>query len=221
MTDFSAYSDKELAQILAEHFDKIPERDQSFAASLRDSVGRWGTATARQRPHLERMVAKAMGVETERVKTPVGDLSGVMALFDGARQHLKAPAIVVKMGDDEIRLSIAGPSAFAPGTINVATNEGYGASEWFGRILLDGQFEASPRVKTPSHVVEGLKRFAAEPAQMAAEHGKLTGKCCFCNRPLTDERSTHVGYGATCASRWSLPYPKLSEVKSGGDLFAA
>jgi len=36
-----------------------------------------------------------MSVFSERTKTAIGDLAGVMALFDKARQHLKAPAVIV------------------------------------------------------------------------------------------------------------------------------
>lgn len=210
MTDFSSYSDRALCQIIRE---AAAMQSNEFAMSMTEKVMRFG-ASEKQRFWLEKLAREVETPEpAERVKTPVGDLSGVMALFDKARKHLKAPAIVIGMGDEEIRLSVAGATARAPGTINVATNGGYGNSTWYGRILLDGQFEASPRVPTPDHLVEGLKRFAAEPAKMAAEHGSLTGRCCFCARELTDERSIAVGYGKTCSERWGVPYPTLAEAR--------
>jgi len=161
-------------------------------------------------------------MKTERVKTAIGDLSGVMALFAKAKGHLKAPAIVLQVGEMELRLSIAGPAARAPGTVNVATNEGFQHSRWFGRILLDGQFEASPREPTPPGLIEGLQRFACDPAGVAAEHGRLSGKCCWCNQRLTDERSTSVGYGKRCSEVWGMPYPSIKKVRAakGADLFA-
>jgi hypothetical protein len=51
-------------------------------------------------------------------------------------------------------------------------------------------FEASPRVETPPALVEGLQRFAADPAGVASEYGKPTA---FCNLALMDGRSTAVG----------------------------
>src|SRR4051794_7329117 len=44
------------------------------------------------------------------------------------------------------------------------------------------------------------------PAGFAREHGRLTGRCCFCNQALCDERSTAAGYGETCARHFSLPW---------------
>lgn len=170
---------------------------------------------------LEKLAGRIDAPEPERVKTQVGDLGGVMALFDKARQHLKSPAVVIGLGGTEVRLSLAGPTARVPGSINVASNAGFGASDWFGRILATGEFEASPRLATPDGLIADLQRFAAEPAKMASEHGKLTGKCCFCNTALTDARSTAVGYGPTCAKKWGgLPFPKASELKNL-NLFAA
>jgi len=157
---------------------------------------------------------------SERTKTAIGDLAGVMALFDKARQHLKAPAVVLAGEDGELRLSLAGQGARVPDSINVTDNKGYDASTWFGRILQDGQFEASPRVETPPWLIDHLKRFAAEPAKVAAAHGSLTGRCAFCNRQLSDARSTAAGFGARCASNFGISYPKIGQmVKRKDDLF--
>jgi hypothetical protein len=142
----------------------------------------------------------------------IGDLSGISALFDAAKRHLKQPAIVLDVDGREIRLNVAGPNTRVPGSINVCANGGFG-SDWFGRILKDGNFEASPRCPTPAGLVQGLRRFAADPAGVAGEHGRLTGKCCFCNTALTDERSTAFGYGPTCAKNYALPYPSKADLK--------
>lgn len=158
---------------------------------------------------------------TERKKTAIGDLAGVMALFDKARAHLKAPAVVLAGDGGELRLSLAGQGARVPDSINVTDNRGWGDSTWFGRIMQDGQFEASPRVETPPWLVDHLKRFAADPARVVAASGHLTGKCSLCGRPLTDARSTAAGFGAKCASNWGIPYPKIGDtVKRKDDLFA-
>lgn len=230
MSDLSlkALSNNEIADYLDQHSAKIAPRDLEFCSSLISSARR-GKMTDKQRYWLEKMAERIdQPQQTERVKTPVGDLSGVMALFDGVRKHLKAPAVVISPDDPregrtrEWRLSVAGPTARAPGTINVVQKDA-DRGVWFGRILLDGQFEASPREPTPDDLVPFLQRFAANPAKVAAEYGKLNGRCCFCDRALTDERSTAVGYGATCAKNWSLPYPSFSEARAkvSEDLFAA
>jgi hypothetical protein len=174
----------------------------------------------------------------------VGDLAGVLALFDKAREHLKRPAIVLAVpgltpsepigaitptGErlyqwDErlrasgcnavyappftIRLSIAGDKARVPGSITVLdgerTEEG---RDWFGRILRDGTYQPSNAANGRTQAITArLRAFAAEPAKVAKDSARLTGRCCFCNLALKDERSTAVGYGATCADHFGLPW---------------
>jgi hypothetical protein len=142
----------------------------------------------------------------------VGDLTGVLALFDKAKANLKYPAIVLSVPgtDMSLRLSIASPKARVPGSITVLdAAKGDEGREWLGRITVDGQYQPSSKINGRTEaIVSRLRAFAADPAKVAAEHGKLTGSCCFCNRTLKDERSTAVGYGATCADHWNLPWGK-------------
>ena len=77
---------------------------------------------------------------------------------------------------------------------------------WFGRILRDGTFEPSRKNDAPAELLPALRDFAAKPAQVAAAHGRLTGRCCFCNSGLDDPRSTAEGYGPTCAKHFGLPW---------------
>lgn len=43
-------------------------------------------------------------------------------------------------------------------------------------------------------------------AEDAAAFGALYGKCVYCHRQLTDDRSMAVGYGSDCAAKHSLPW---------------
>lgn len=143
----------------------------------------------------------------------VGSMASVLALFAKAKTHLKYPAIVLSVpeADMTLRLSVAGPRAKVPGSITVLTAErnGDGGRAWIGRIHTDGTFEISPRVNGKEGTITArLEAFAADPAKVAAEHGHLTGACCFCNKALTDERSTEVGYGPVCAGHFDLPWGK-------------
>jgi hypothetical protein len=79
-----------------------------------------------------------------------------------------------------------------------------GERAWFGRVLVSGQYE--PSQKAPAGVATALRELAADPVKVATEHGKLTGRCCFCNIKLKDERSTAVGYGQICADHFGLPW---------------
>lgn len=143
----------------------------------------------------------------------VGDLSGILALFDKAKRKLKFPAIVlgVPAVGMTIRINVAGERARAPGSLTVADaerDEESGRRDWLGRVHLDGRYEA--RMGLPARetaaIDQRLRDFAADPVKVAGEHGKLTGRCCFCNRPLEDERSTAVGYGPVCAQNFGLEW---------------
>ena len=71
-----------------------------------------------------------------------------------------------------------------------------------------------PTAELKSKINGLLVALATDPAKVAAEHGKLTGKCCFCNRKLDDKRSTEVGYGPICAEHYSLPWGEGAEKQS-------
>lgn len=144
-----------------------------------------------------------------------GDMGRILKLFDSAKKHLKFPAIVLawKSADNRlhlVKINVAGEKANKPGTLNVLSygRNDDGERDWFGRILLDGNFEASPRASLNAleNIKPALKAFAADPAGEAKRSARLTGRCCFCNRDLVDERSTAVGYGSTCASHYDLPW---------------
>ncbi len=145
--------------------------------------------------------------------TAIGDLSGVLALFAKAQQYLKFPAIVLSVpaADLTLRLSVAGPRAKVPGSITVLdANKQNGDRDWLGRITTDGAYQPSRLTNGRTEaIVARLREFARDPARVAADHGKLTAVCCFCNQPLgrgKDKRSVDVGYGPDCADHFGLPW---------------
>lgn len=150
------------------------------------------------------------------VSAQVGEVSGILALFTKAKTHLKHPAIVLSVPalgpGTAIRLTIAGERAKVPGSLTVTDgtkDENTGKRGWLGRITLNGVYEPSADAIDALAVPEITARliaFAQEPGKIAGEHGRLTGRCCFCRIALTDERSTAVGYGPDCADHYGLPW---------------
>lgn len=142
----------------------------------------------------------------------VGSMGGVIALFKKAKLHLKFPAIVMSVpGFEAVRVNMAGEKARHPGSLNVCAMDRQnddGRRVWFGRIFEDGKFEmAGTGDKAElAAIAKRLQDFSAEPIKIASEHGRLTGRCCFCNIELTDERSTSIGYGPICADHYGLPW---------------
>ena len=183
-------------------------RDAEFASSLLESHERYGNLTDRQWPWVDKLVDRA--TKATKPREQVGDLAPLLTMFDHARKHLKYPAIVLHVeGMGNVRLYVAGEKARVPGSVNVVEPDG--ERKWFGRILRDGSFDASNRDQAPDALVPALRKFACDPIGQAAEHGKLTGACCFCNRALgkgKDKRSVAVGYGPDCAEHYGLAWGK-------------
>jgi Family of unknown function (DUF6011) len=184
----------------------LSPHDQDFARSLIAASAR-GLST-KQQFWVDKLVARAAAglAGADRQTAAVGDMSGVLTLFaNAAKSRLKRPAIVIALGQTPVRMTVATAKAQVPGSINVVGEIG---GEWFGRILTTGTFEASRKYDAPAGLVDALVAFAADPAKVAGEYGRLHGRCCFCDLPLKDERSTVVGYGPTCAKHWALPWGK-------------
>lgn len=77
-----------------------------------------------------------------------------------------------------------------------------------GEISSDGLFIPSRNTDPSKYkiLIPQLQALAENPQKVAREYGKLLGVCCFCGLTLTDERSTEVGYGPVCATRWNFPW---------------
>jgi hypothetical protein len=195
---------RQVADLLG-RLTKLSAGDQRFAASLCEQFGRRGLS-GKQAHWVGVLLERAERPEPE--SKPVGDMGGLVALLERAKQHLKRPAIVVRANDRDLRLSIAGPSAKVPGAINVCSTGRWGDRDWYGRVTPAGQFEPSRKYDdaTLTGVATALQAMADDPAKAAGDYGRLTGVCCFCSIALTDGRSTEVGYGPVCADHYGLPW---------------
>jgi len=216
MTDLFPRRDPRLQDLADALATRLPSGDKHFARNL------LANAERRQLSDKEWFWVVELVARIGRPKpaapqpVPIASLAGVVALLERARQHLKYPAVLVRVGERDMRLSIAGPHAAAPGSINVASPGTFAERTWFGRVLTSGVFEPSRREsqETATAITAALEALATDPAKAASEYGRLTGVCCFCGLALTDERSTAVGYGRICAQHYGLAYPKLSEVRA-------
>jgi hypothetical protein len=202
-------------QELAAALPILPDSKKSFAASLIEQSGRRGLSE-KQLFWVNKLVADARSPTPAPAAVNVGNLSGITALFDRAKQHLKSPAIVMGVPAAAgmlVRINVAGAQAKFPGSLNVTSGEKSAMGErreWYGRVQRDGSYEPSAKAGASATAITArLIEFAADPARVASEHGRLTGRCCFCNLALSDERSTAVGYGKTCAAHYGLPWGEL------------
>lgn len=128
----------------------------------------------------------------------------IYTMFQTARGQLKRP--VIRLADEQghrLVLSLASAASKNVGWVYVKQGTGFEAA-YFGKISPEGRF--FPIAACPPTVKAQLASFAQDPETVAAKYGKLTGCCCFCGRNLTDDRSTHVGYGPVCAAKFGLDW---------------
>ncbi len=192
---------------LRENIDRLGESDRAFARSLLDQADRRGLSS-KQLAWVDKLIDRATKPKAAPILVP--EIVRFMADAD-----LKRPQIILSIGDEKVRLSIAGPGSRTPGHINVTSPDRvFDQRKFFGRIAPTGQFDPSLSIDPDvlARVVAVLREMAADPAGTAAKHGKLMGECCFCRLTLSDSRSLFVGYGQICARKWGLPYGLKAEV---------
>lgn len=132
----------------------------------------------------------------------------MVARLRSASQVLKTPKIVFKLAHIEVRFHhytetfIAVYAGSLKGSLHPKTN----------RLRMDNITE---------EVRDVLSEIATDPVAFASKYGLGTGICCFCSKPLCDERTLAVGYGKKCAKNWNLPWGKdrlkVKEVISSAD----
>jgi hypothetical protein len=177
----------------------MSDRDAPFAASLIGSFEKKGSLTDKQWYWVQRLL-KPKAPQQAPVKL-LGNMQPLADMFRKARNHLKWPKLTLHVGDEQTAytFSLAQDSSKNPGFIYVKRFGTY-----IGKVSPTGDFSRSWSCKDED--VALVSDFSANPAGLAAQHGRLTGHCCFCSKKLSDERSVEVGYGETCAKNYGLPW---------------
>lgn len=117
-----------------------------------------------------------------------------------------------------LKLSRYGPNSTLAGCIRL-TDGRYSDGYWHGFLKHDGRWIYAKDL-TPAEredISATLQHLNDDPAAAAAAYGHATGNCCFCTRPLSDERSTAVGYGPICAQHYNLPWGDTAAATTAAD----
>jgi len=188
----------------------LSDWESNFANSVITQLERKGDLSEKQWGCIAKIVGQ---VENPPAKpdflsksTKVASMSGVVALMNKVKGF---PKLWFKLpcGADLCIYKATDRSKYA-GQLQL-TGGAYG-SAYYGRITQEGELFAYPEGKAiEKELTDLLGRLGANPSEVASEYGKLTGTCSFCHRKLSDERSKEVGYGATCASNYDLPWGKV------------
>ena len=205
---------KQVLGDLEQLVEELPVKDRKFADSL-IMQGKKRALSGKQMYWLGRMLEIAVhgDVPIEKPSQQFTNLSGLMELFATAKKYLKYPKITLVYGDVTFRLSMAGQMSQKPGWVNITDGKSYGENQWFGRISPEGLWEQPHSIEAAmkKRLARLLQKFNDNVALAAATYGKLTGNCCFCNKPLgegEDQTSVDWGYGSTCAKNYGLPWGK-------------
>lgn len=217
--------DDKLKALNGDLCNSLPARDRAFFFQVSESIRRWGWTKGRERVISDmyaRVTAPKPIVETIHL------VGAIIDMFKTAGLRLKSPAITIQPDhlSYPVRLSLAGASAREPGTIWITgiTRNSFGRRAYYGKITPEGAW-----VPTPAIIARGeadiigafLIAFAANPSIIASRWGHKTGRCCFCNRGLTDVRSTEAGFGETCSKHWGLHNLWMTAHKEAKKLLAA
>lgn len=90
----------------------------------------------------------------------------------------------------------------------------HGKSTWVFRAALEkdtGRLILNKSGLGKENLLAALEKFEADPIGYAAQLGKLSSRCCYCNKLLKDQPSKDVGYGKTCAQQYNKPWGKAGE----------
>ena len=185
-------ADKQLAERLSDYLPRVAARDVDFARSLLAGFARYGSFTAKQRPHVERLVAQ---FHTD------GDVAPVVVAAPAAKLYPNLCKVV----------SLDAFARFVVGNFR-ATLKNDGSAIWlkwedtlFGVVdTATGSFRKLSRGLTDSAhkmAVHALDSIEADPRAAASADGILTGRCSCCSRPLTDPQSIEIGIGPICLAK--------------------
>jgi hypothetical protein len=191
---------------LQQALPKLSAKDQEFAKSMLSKHAKWGSFTLGQQKWVDILVERAEAGPQVPLVGDVGNFAGVYKLFEVAKAKQKYPKLHLQVADHmPVVLSVAGDKSKYPGQINVTDGGPFGQNKWYGRVNKDGEWVVG-RGEFPEigEVAKLLRELGEDPAGVAAKYGKVTGYCCFCHRPLSDEKSVAVGYGPVCAEKWGL-----------------
>jgi hypothetical protein len=127
-------------------------------------------------------------------------LTKVIEMLETASAKLRKPALTLQApGDRPVVL------LYHPRTKSVYIRSG---RDWASAHYGTMSAERGLYVRDGTHIAVEvlLDDIAEDPTGVAIRHGMKTGLCCFCNRPLKDEKSTKQGYGPVCAENFKLPW---------------
>lgn len=129
---------------------------------------------------------------------PAGGYSRYMELFSKAGESLQYPKLRYVTAEGTVRIQ------FYRDKMKV-----YCGQTYCGEIRSDDKFYFTR--SCPENTKLLVAWISKSPIGAAVIWGHKISHCVFCGLELTDPRSVTVGYGATCASNWGLPWGEAND----------
>lgn len=201
----------------------IPNKNLMFAESLVKQFEKKGSLSPKQSYWAKKLVVDAgagplpivdypLPPEVKKVfadfsnEIKVSDFGEVYKWFDHAGKHLKKPKIHLKLPNGSPIMLYMGKGN--PPYVQVSNGGPWGSSRWYGKVAPSGAWTLpykKPLDEDFKDQLQGLlSQLAKEPVITIAQYGKMSGKCSFCNKTLTEAHSVAVGYGPICAKHYGL-----------------
>lgn len=134
---------------------------------------------------------------------PCGDVTKVFAEFDIRGQRLNNPVVRLMSEelDEQFKLYFYAKSEQGKKKQrdpNILVLRGDRSGE-VAHITRSGILTPINDAAIPKPVINLLFRFRDSPRETIVYYGRQLGRCSYCGRELSDERSLKVGYGKRCA----------------------
>jgi len=177
-----------------DHADVIQWIDRNptfvFAASLGQSVSRFGSLTDKQVEAARRCIEREAARQAERAAQAAAPMPADALDLSSLPQGRYA----VPDGDTRLKVLVRKPTDGQwAGFVFVSDAAEYGQRTRYGM--------QAPNKGYRGQIEDALRKIVAAPEAALVAYGKLTGCCGVCGRALEDEASVARGIGPICAEK--------------------
>ena len=143
-------------------------------------------------------------------KRVIENIGNVFAMFVEAGKKLKKPGVlfpdVLPGGHSSLDVKVY--PGYKGDSLNVIVPQHYPHKvAWIDASgSLHWKYGNKATTEQKQSIVALMKEFAVNPTDTVAKYGKLSNRCCFCSKNLTDPKSVDAGYGKICAGNYGLPW---------------